>query len=134
MLLTWASTKFASRRVRHDPRRIGTSHYTVRRLLVHTSNMVTGFSVLPLQVASLLGFAAILFGFVVLVWVVGRYLVQGAAVPGFAFLASIVTIFSGVQLFALGIMGEYLARMHFRMMERPTYAVRQTANRGADVS
>ena len=42
------------------------------------------------------------------------YLTNGSAVPGFAFLASIIAIFSGAQLFALGIIGEYLARMHFR--------------------
>jgi hypothetical protein len=44
-------------------------------------------------------------------------------VPGFAFLASILTIFSGAQLFALGIFGEYLARMHFRSMDRPPYVI-----------
>ena len=43
--------------------------------------------------------------------------------PGFTFIASIIAIFSGVQLFALGIFGEYLARMHFRSMERPPYTL-----------
>jgi undecaprenyl-phosphate 4-deoxy-4-formamido-L-arabinose transferase len=46
-------------------------------------------------------------------------------VPGFLFLASIIAIFSGAQLFALGIIGEYLARMHFRMMDRPAYVMRE---------
>ena len=46
--------------------------------------------------------------------------------PGFPFLASIIAIFSGAQLFALGIIGEYLARMHFRLMARPVYAVRSS--------
>ena len=45
--------------------------------------------------------------------------------PGFPFLASVIAIFSGAQLFALGIIGEYLARMHFRMMDRPTYVIRR---------
>src|SRR5437867_2279893 len=54
-------------------------------------------------------------------YVLWNYLQHGSAVPGFAFLASIISIFSGVQLFALGIFGEYLARMHFRSMERPPY-------------
>jgi hypothetical protein len=45
------------------------------------------------------------------------------SVPGFPFLAPIIAIFSGAQMFALGMIGEYLARMHFRMMERPTYLV-----------
>ncbi len=48
--------------------------------------------------------------------------------PGFPFLASIIVIFSGAQLFALGIMGEYLARVHFRMMDRPPYVIESTAN------
>ena len=61
-------------------------------------------------------------------WVVVRYLIEGTVVPGFPFLASIIAIFSGVQLFALGIIGEYLARMHYRMMDRPSYAVRPPKN------
>ena len=63
------------------------------------------------------------FGLLVLVYVVGRYLVLGSVVPGFAFLASIVAIFSGAQLLAIGIIGEYLARIHFRTMGRPPYQV-----------
>jgi hypothetical protein len=65
------------------------------------------------------------FGGIILVFVIGRYLLYGTSVHGFTFLASIIVIFSGAQLLALGIMGEYLARMHFRMMERPTYTVRE---------
>ena len=57
---------------------------------------------------------------------VGKYLIQGTSVPGFPFLASLIAIFSGAQLFALGIIGEYLARMHFRMMQRPAYRVQAT--------
>jgi glycosyltransferase involved in cell wall biosynthesis len=126
VLLTWSTTRFSAVRVRHDPRKIGVSNYTVRKLIVHALNMMTGFSTLPLQLGSVLGFACTLFGFGVLVLVLIRYLLGGSAVPGFAFLACIIAIFSGVQLFTLGIMGEYLARIHFRMMERPTYAVRST--------
>ena len=124
VLLTWGAARFGYCQVQHDPRRMGTSQYTLRKLLVHTSNMVTGFSVLPLQVASLLGFLAMLFGFGILAFVLGYYFLHGGAVQGFTFIASTVAIFAGVQLFALGIIGEYLARMHFRMMERPSYAVR----------
>ena len=126
VLLTWATVRFSAVAVRHDARTIGVSNYTLAKLIAHASNMMTGFSTLPLQIGSLVGFGFTAFGFGVLAYVVGRYLIQGAAVPGFAFLACIVAIFSGVQLFALGMIGEYLARMHFRMMERPTYAVRGT--------
>ncbi len=124
VLLTWATTRFSAVAVQHDSRRIGASNYTLPKLVAHALNMMTGFSTLPLQIGSLVGFAFTVFGLGVLAYVVGRFLIQGAAVPGFAFLASIISIFSGVQLFALGMIGEYLARMHFRMMERPTYVVK----------
>jgi undecaprenyl-phosphate 4-deoxy-4-formamido-L-arabinose transferase len=60
----------------------------------------------------------------ILIYVVARFIIQGGSIPGFPFLASIVAIFSGVQLFSLGIIGEYLARMHFRLMEKPSYVIR----------
>lgn len=126
VLLTWGSTSFAAVPVDHQPRLTGASNYTFRKLARHAMNMVTGFSVLPLQIASLMGFLFAFFGALVLVYVVGRYLIQGGSVPGFPFLASTIAIFSGVQLFALGIIGEYLARMHFRLMDRPPYVVRES--------
>lgn len=125
VVLTWATTRFVAIQVRHDPRREGLSNYTFAMLFRHAMNMMTGFSTLPLQLANLMGFLCTAFGGVILAFVVGRYLLYGTTVPGFTFLASIIVIFSGAQLLALGIMGEYLARMHFRTMERPTYTVRE---------
>jgi glycosyltransferase involved in cell wall biosynthesis len=124
VLLTWGTNRFAATPVRHEARAQGTSGYTFRKLITHTMNMMTGFSTMPLQIASLVGFAFTLFGFGVLCYVLVRYFLQGTPVPGFPFLASIVALFSGAQLFALGIMGEYLARMHFRSMQKPPYVVR----------
>lgn len=125
VLLTWGTTRFAAIPVPHESRRIGASNYTFRKLMTHALNMMTGFSVLPLQLASLIGFAFTLFGMSILAYVIGRYLIQGDSVPGFPFLAATIAIFSGAQLFALGIIGEYLARMHVRTMEWPTYVIRQ---------
>ena len=121
VLLTWGTRKFKPVKVRHDERAAGESNYTLKALIRHAMNMMTGFSTLPLQLASLLGFACTGLGVLLLAWVIGRFLIQGSAVPGFPFLASTIAIFSGAQLFALGIIGEYLARMHFRMLDRPTY-------------
>jgi len=126
VLLTWGSTRFRHITVQHEERMQGESQYTVRKLITHALNMLTGFSTLPLQAASLLGFSLTFFGFLVLLWVIGRLLIEGGSVPGFPFLASIIAIFSGAQLFALGIIGEYLARMHFRLMDRPAYVIRQS--------
>jgi undecaprenyl-phosphate 4-deoxy-4-formamido-L-arabinose transferase len=105
----------------------------LRKLITHALNMMTGFSTMPLQLASIVGFTFTLFGVGVLIYVLGRYAIEGGSVPGFPFLASVIAIFSGAQLFALGIIGEYLARMHFRSMERPTYVVRDRVS-GADNS
>ena len=134
VLLTWGSTRFSFVEVRHDQRSVGESNYTVRKLMVHALNMMTGFSTLPLQMASMVGFAFTIFGLLILAYVIAGFVIHGAAVPGFAFLASIVAIFSGAQLFALGIIGEYLARMHFRSMERPAYVVRDAATAPAQGS
>ena len=79
---------------------------------------------MPLQFASIVGFAFTLFGIGVLAYVLGRYVIEGGSVAGFPFLASIIAVFSGATLFALGIMGEYLARMHFRLMDRAAYTTR----------
>jgi undecaprenyl-phosphate 4-deoxy-4-formamido-L-arabinose transferase len=67
-------------------------------------------------------------GFALLAFVVGRWLLEGDIVPGFPFLASTIALFSGAQLFALGIIGEYLARMHFRIMARPAYVVERVCS------
>jgi undecaprenyl-phosphate 4-deoxy-4-formamido-L-arabinose transferase len=125
VLLTWGTTRFSFVPVRQDQRLAGASNYTFRKLVVHAINMATGFSTLPLQLASMAGFFFTLFGIVIFFFVLVRYLRYGRRVPGFPFLASIIAIFSGVQLFALGVIGEYLARMHFRMMERPSYVERE---------
>ena len=126
VLLSWGTTSFGCVKVKHDPRKHGESHYTLRKLITHTLNMMTGFSVLPLQLASFIGFLFTLFGIGVLIYVISRFIIEGGSVPGFPFLASVIAIFSGAQLFALGIIGEYLARVHFRTMGRPISVVRQT--------
>jgi glycosyltransferase involved in cell wall biosynthesis len=129
VLLTWGTERFAAIPVVNRPRTVGVSNYTFRKLVAHAMNMTTGFSTVPLQFASLLGFVFTVFGALVLAYVVLRYLIQGTVMPGFPFLASIIAIFSGAQLFALGILGEYIARMHSRSMEKPSYSVRATTER-----
>ncbi len=126
VLLTWATTKFGICSVKHEARKHGVSGYNTRKLFAHALNMMTGFSTIPLKVASLVGLCFALFGVSILIYVVLRYIVVGGGVPGFSFLASIIAIFSGAQLLALGILGEYIGRIHQRTMERPTYLVCET--------
>lgn len=126
VLLTWGTNKFASEKVKHEERKEGQSNYNYRKLIVHALNMITGFTTLPLQIASLMGFAFTAVGGVTLSFVLIRWVVSGSVVPGFAFLASIICIFSGAQFFALGIIGEYMARMYFKTLNKPCYVLKHT--------
>jgi len=125
VLLTWGTTRFTAIPVKHDIRQFDTSNYTFKKLITHAFNMMTGFSTLPLQLASILGFFVTAFGIVIFIYVIANYLVHGGSVPGFSFLACIIIIFSGTQLLVLGIFGEYLARVHFRSMDRPSSVIRE---------
>ena len=125
VLLGWTTTRFASIPVRHDPRYTGRSTYSFAKLVSLALTMLTGFSTRPLRVASLVGLLSTLFGVVVLAWVLISYLAEGSPVRGFPFLASTIAIFGGAQLLTLGVIGEYLVRMHVRLMDRPAYAIRE---------
>jgi glycosyltransferase involved in cell wall biosynthesis len=125
VLLTWSTTRFDTVVVAHEPRRLGQSNYTFRMLATLALNMVTGFSVVPLQVASLMGFVFTIVGFGLLAALLVVYFFSATRVQGFTFLATSIAVFSGVQLLALGIIGEYLARMYSRSMGQPSYVVRE---------
>ncbi|HEY2933370.1 MAG TPA: glycosyltransferase family 2 protein [Acidobacteriota bacterium] len=128
VLLSWATTRIGSVPVRHEPTKVEYSRYTLWRLGRHLTDMVIGFSIWPLRLASFVGFAFTCFGAILLIYVIVRYFTSGGSVPGFPFLASIIVIFSGAQLFALGMIGEYLARMYFRLMDRPPYLIENAIN------
>ena len=128
VLLSWGTTRFASVLVNHQEREHGKSNYSFKKLMNHALTLITGFSNAPLRFASITGFVFTAFGFIVLLYVLISYIVRGGSLPGFPFLASIISIFSGVQLFALGIFGEYLGRMFTRTLNKPVYTVRQKLN------
>jgi undecaprenyl-phosphate 4-deoxy-4-formamido-L-arabinose transferase len=120
VLLAWGTTRFTS-----VPVNIGQAERTSYdfRMLVRTAMLILiGYSTLPLRFASWVGFAMTIFGLGVFIYVLFVYFSAGS-IPGFPFLASIIALFSGAQLFALGIFGEYLARMFDRSMDRPTYVI-----------
>ena len=126
VLLTWATRDFHWVAVRHDERKAGKSGYNLRKLFTHMMNMVTSFSTIPLKLASIVGFTFTAFGFLFLFYILFNYFVHGSSVPGFAFLGSMIAIFSGVQLFSLGIIGEYIGRIHQRALNEPCYVISDT--------
>lgn len=123
VLLSWGTTRFTSVPVNIVPseRR---SNYSFLALVKVAILVLLDFSTAPLRMTSWIGFFMTLFGLGILIYVLVIYFIQGS-LPGFPFLASIIAIFSGAQLFTLGIFGEYLARMFDRIMDRPPYVIDQ---------
>jgi glycosyltransferase involved in cell wall biosynthesis len=128
VLLSWGTSKFTSVIVNEDTRQTGQSNYNFFKLFGVAMEILTGFSTLPLRLASLLGFIFTILGLLVFIYVLVVFLTAGS-VPGFPFLASIIALFSGAQLFALGIFGEYLARIFDRNMDRPPYVIHEIESR-----
>lgn len=125
LCFAWSSTRIATIYVDHDFRKYGETTYTLRKLFGMTMRMFTAYSIAPLRFASFIGFFFFLFGGAVTVYTMSIAFTQHT-VPGFAFLASLVAIMGGAQLFALGMMGEYLALMYKRNLDRPAYVIRST--------
>ncbi len=124
VLLSWGTMRFGWVQVDIEPSQ-EQSNYDFVSLVRQAMSILTGYSTAPLRLASWIGFLMTLFGAAVFLYVVFIYFTQGS-LPGFPFLASIISLFSGAQLFTLGIFGEYLARMFDRSMDRPTYVIRET--------
>ena len=122
VLLSWGTTRFASVQVNisHAER----TNYNFKMLVRAATLILIGYSTLPLRFASWIGFIMTLFGLGVFIYVLIIYFTVGS-LPGFPFLASIIALFSGAQLFGLGIFGEYLARMFDRSMDKPTYVIQE---------
>jgi undecaprenyl-phosphate 4-deoxy-4-formamido-L-arabinose transferase len=109
--------------VRHLPRAIGRSNYTLRRLLRLWLNMFVNFSVMPLRLSTLAGFVLSIIGAIGGVAAVAEALVSQTP-PGWASLFAAVLLLSGVQLLILGLLGEYLGRLYLTANKRPQSTVR----------
>ena len=124
LLLSWGTTRFTSVPVNIVEAR--DSNYNFKSLIRYTLLILMSFSNKPLRLASWIGFFMTMFGIGVFIYVLVTYYVVGS-LPGFPFLASIIALFSGAQLFALGIFGEYLALMFDRSMDHPPYVINRSA-------
>jgi glycosyltransferase involved in cell wall biosynthesis len=125
-LLAWSTDRFDNIEVRHASREVGKSNYSLAKLLHFAFDTTTGFSSRPLQFAHLIGLFIVMMSLGVLGVLTIETLVFDASVSGLILLGSLFTFLAGLQLLVLGIIGEYLARMHFRLMRKPTYVVAET--------
>ena len=91
----------------------------------HTVNMVTGYNAAPLRLVTMIGLLSALAGLVLFVYVLVLFFSGQTQVAGFTTVAAMIAMFSGAQLFALGILGEYVGRLHSKSISRPSYVVRR---------
>ncbi|WP_336923876.1 glycosyltransferase family 2 protein [Aquipuribacter sp. SD81] len=124
VLLSWTTVSVRRADVRMDQREVGTSAYGLRRLVRHTLNMVTGYGTLPLKLVTYLGLVLGVVGVVLLLVTLWGYFTDTITVTGFTTLASMIALFSAAQMVSVGVLGEYIGRLHFRSMQKPTYVVR----------
>ena len=132
VLLSWGTNNFSSIKVQHNSRKFGKSNYSLGSLVILAINMVTGFTVFPLRVASILGILVAFFGFIVFIYVVIEFILFNSSVEGFTFLASIIAIFSGAQLLTIGFIGEYISRLYFQSIDKPAYIIKESAENLSD--
>lgn len=123
--LSWVTHRYATVTVAHGARARGVSNYTLRKLVTHTVNIFVTFSDLPLRFAIWLGLGSFLGGLAWLLYIVVARLLGGITVSGYASMMAAVILFGGLQMFILGIMGEYLSRINFKTSRKPLYLVAQ---------
>lgn len=128
ILLTYSTNKLSFINVDHDARYQDKSGYNLLKLIRHTINILTGLSTAPLHFATFLGIALSIFGLLIFTYVILQWIIYGSVVRGFTFIASIVALFSGSQLLALGILGLYISRIHNNLLHRPSYVVKEKIN------
>jgi glycosyltransferase involved in cell wall biosynthesis len=114
-----------------DPRYAGRSKFTYWRLWNFALEGITSFSAAPLKAASYFGLALALAAFAFGLYFIVKTLLYGDPVPGFPTLVVLVAFFGGLQLLALGVIGEYLSRMFVEVKQRPLYLVARHMRRGS---
>ena len=123
-LLCWMGFRVGTVEVEHHERQAGKTKYSLSRLVSLWFDMVVSFTDLPLKVATLGGSLLGMIGFLLALFYFVRYLLYGFDVPGFATIVILITVFSGVQLLCLGVLGEYIGRINKEVKNKPEYIVR----------
>lgn len=124
-LLAWCTQNIGSVPVKHEPRLEGRSGYTVRKLVVLAINMFTNFSLVPLQAVSILGICFALCGFAFGIFYMIAWFSRNIIVPGYASQIVSILVLGGVQLLSIGVIGEYIGRIHLNLNRKPQFIIRE---------
>jgi glycosyltransferase involved in cell wall biosynthesis len=122
-LSVWMGYSHVGIDVQYLARTRGFSKYNYRKLFSFLLELVTGYSTVPLRLASYSGLLIATFGFALSTFFFIKKIFYGIGVPGYASLIITITFFSGVQLLALGVIGEYIGRIVREVQRRPPYIV-----------
>lgn len=125
-LFAWIGYRQTAVHYAREPRQAGRSKWNYWRLANLAVEGVTSFSTAPLRLATWTGLAAALFAFAYGLWVLTKALIWGDAVRGYPTLMLVILFLGGVQLLALGVIGEYLGRTYAESKQRPLYFVEET--------
>ncbi|KAA0140533.1 glycosyltransferase family 2 protein [Gimesia chilikensis] len=123
-LISWNTSRISYLEIEHQPRSRGRSGYSIRKLLLHALNIITNFSIFPLQIASATGLVTSLLGLSLGIFYLIQYSINNISVPGYASTIIAILTLGGLQLLALGIVGEYVGRVHLNINSKPQYTVR----------
>jgi glycosyltransferase involved in cell wall biosynthesis len=124
--LSWITNNYSTVKIEHQNRANGSSNYTLRKLLLHTANIFVTFSDIPLKLASFAGVLFFLIGMIWLAIVVAGRLFGFITVSGFSSIMAAIILFGGIQLLILGIIGEYLGRMNFKLSRKPLFLIAES--------
>lgn len=130
-LFAWVGFRQATIPYTREPRRHGRSKFSGWRLWNFALDGITAFSTAPLRIWTYLGLAVALAAFVYGLAIIALVLVTGRDTPGYASLMTVVLFLGGVQLIGLGVLGEYLGRVHQEVKQRPVYLVRHADDHAA---
>ena len=125
-LVAWLGYKQTFIGYDRDKRHAGKSKYTLMKMIHFVAEGVTSFSVLPLKLATILGFLSSVFSFLYVLYALYAYLVLHVTVPGWATTVIAIFFLGGVQLLCLGIIGEYLGMVNDETKGRPIYIIDET--------
>jgi|TARA_Y100000310_G_C20695809_1_gene825617 undecaprenyl-phosphate 4-deoxy-4-formamido-L-arabinose transferase len=111
--------------VKHSQRKFGKSGYTLFKLILLWSNMFTNFSVMPLRIATFTGFIIATIGFILGFLTIIEKIMNPTLPQGYTLIVVAISIFSGVQLIAVGMVGEYVGRILLSINKQPQYTIKQ---------
>ncbi len=126
-MTVWVGYTQAAVPYSRDPRYAGKTKYTLSKMLRFSLDAISSFSHRPLQLATLLGFLISTLAFIAIPVVIALRIL-GSYLPGFGSITIAVLLLGGIQLIALGIIGEYIGRIYDEVKGRPLYLVRARRN------